>query len=108
MKAMDAVTAHEVVRDLGTLVARDKLSHGTQFPVAGYRPVAPNLLARAGRAIKRFLAGRQLASELSSMPPHLVRDLGLDPDNLGASINARLEQLMDERDALKRRSTLSA
>ena len=49
MKAMDAVTAHEVVRDLGTLVARDKLSHGTQFPVAGYRPAAPSLLARAGR-----------------------------------------------------------
>ena len=105
MNAMDAATTREVVGDLGTETARERLNQGTGRPTTGK---VAGLFARIGRAFKRYLAQRRLADELSTMPPHLVRDLGLDPDSLNHSIGRRLNEMLAEREMQIRRSRLDA
>ena len=108
MSTMNAAAAHEVVRDLGTLVSRDQLSHQTRFPTAHSPSVHVSVVSRLSRALKRFVARRRLTAELSGMSPHLLRDVGLDPTNLESSISDRLDRTLAEREAGPRQATLGA
>ena len=105
MNAMDAATPHEVVRDLGTQTARERLSQGARRPNTGK---GTGLFARAGRAIKGYVAQRRLENKLATMPAHLIRDLGLDPYSLNDSIGKRLDMMLAERELHIRRSKLDA
>ena len=106
MNALDALTAHRVVSELGCLVAREELSPGTRFPrIEHARPAREDgLLA----SIKRHWREARLARELAKLSDHQLRDIGMDPSNLSRSVSLLAEQHAAEERGAHRRARLLA
>ena len=93
MNALDAVTAHTVVNELGPLVARERLSHGTRFPLSAHTA------RRAGKGVWYWIktrllrprAGHRVDSRLSA---HIMRDIGINPLDLDGAVHTPAEDLL--------------
>ena len=114
MNALDAVTAHDVVNELGTLVSRERLSHGTRFPRAASqkwlakRAEGPALWKRLLLAVKRAADERALAAMVSRTSPHLLRDIGIDPANVPYSVSHKVDRMMADEERRAQVSKLAA
>ncbi len=101
MNALDAVTAHTVVNELGPLVARDRLSHGTRFPLPTHsaRGASERLWRWLKTGLLRRRAGHSPPPVASRLSAHVMRDIGINPLVVEGSIPMPVDDMLI-RDAL--------
>ena len=105
MRAMDAISADDVTRNLTTLGAQDQSSNNTLSPA---RAAKGGWMARARGMFKHAVAKRRVSRDVAHLSPRLLSDIGLNPTALNSSISDRLDQVIAERETMRRNSILRA
>ena len=93
MTALSAMTAHEVMRDLGTMVPVTRLSPATLFPIATPARASnsePGVFTQLVRELKRRYVELQLTAQLEGMSDHLLNDIGMERRLLRVDASSRV------------------
>ena len=62
----------------------------------------------ARRTVAHWMAARRVSRDVAHLSPRLLNDVGLNAGSLNASINDRLDQVLGERETMRRNSMLRA